>query len=263
MSRNIRLLVEFDGADFFGWQRQPELRTVEGVLTAAIASFVQHPVRLVASSRTDRGVHALRMPVAFNTTMQISAYGLMRGLNSTLPPDVKVHEVEEMPADWRLRYSAVAKTYLYRYQMGSMPMPLWRRRTHHVKRPSLDVERMIRAAPLYEGTHDFAAFRAAKCQAKQTVRRIYSSEVRRTSDPAIIEFEVTGSGFLQYMVRIMAGTLLQVGLEQRSPATIPALLASGDRTQAGPTLNPQGLTLVKVFFQGYPKFYTEHTTEES
>ena len=263
MSRNIRLIIEFDGADFFGWQRQPTVRTVEGVLTKTIASIVQHDVRLSATSRTDRGVHALGLPVGFETTMDISEYGLYRGLNSRLPEDVKVHEVKEMPSDWRVRYASVAKTYVYRYQIGRMPMPLWRRRTHHIKRPTLDVDAMIKAAPLFEGIHDFGAFRAAKCQATQTVRKMHSVLVRRTNDPAIVEFEVTGSGFLQYMVRIMAGTLLDVGLGQRTGESISELLNSGDRTLAGPTLQPQGLTLVKVFFEGYPKFLPEPEVDVS
>jgi len=261
LSRNVRLLIEFDGADFFGWQRQPNIRTVESVLTKTIASFVQHEVRLATTSRTDRGVHALGLPVGFATTMDISEYGLMRGLNSTLPEDVKVHEVKFMPDEWRVRYSAVAKTYLYRYQIGTMPMPLWRRRSHHIKRPDLDIDAMIAAAPLFEGVHDFGAFRAAKCQATLTTRQIHSSLVRYTSDPAIVEFEVTGSGFLQYMVRIMAGTLLQVGIGQRTGASIVELLESGDRTLAGPTLQPQGLTLMKVFFDGYTKFRPDRETD--
>ncbi len=195
--------------------------------------------------------------------MDISEYGLFRGLNSRLPEDLKVHEVKEMPEDWRVRYASVAKTYLYRYQIGRMPMPLWRRRTHHIKRPILDVDAMIDAAPLFEGIHDFGAFRAAKCQATQTIRQMHSVLVRRTNDPAIVEFEVTGSGFLQYMVRIMAGTLLEIGMGQREGKSITSLLETGDRTLAGPTLQPQGLTLIKVHFDGYPRFQTEHDVDVS
>jgi tRNA pseudouridine38-40 synthase len=252
--RNLRLIIEFDGAEFFGWQRQPTVRTVEGVLTKTIESIVQHDVRVAATSRTDRGVHALGLPVGFETSMDISDYGLLRGLNSRLPEDLKVHEIKEMPSDWRVRWASVAKTYIYRFQVGKMPFPLWRRRSYYIKRPMLDVDAMIAAAPRLEGIHDFGAFRAAQCQATQTIRKMHSVRVRRTTDPDIVELEITGSGFLQYMVRIMAGTLLQVGIGQRKAESINELLESGDRTLGGPTLPPHGLTLVKVFFDGYPKF---------
>ena len=263
MSRNLRLTIEFDGTLFCGWQRQPGLRTVEGVLRDAIKSMVQHDVKLATSSRTDSGVHARALPVGFETEKDISTYGFMRGLNTRLPEDVKVLEVEEMPEGWYVRTAAAAKTYVYRFQYGVAALPLWRHRAHYIKRPTLDVEAMDAAARLFEGIHDFQSFRFVACQATVTTRKMHSLRVRSLIDESIAMLEITGSGFLHNMVRIVAGTLLQVGIVQREASTIATLLATNDRRAAGPTLPAKGLTLVKVHFEGYPRYGKSGIIDES
>lgn len=247
-------MLAFDGEAFHGWQYQPSLRTVEGVLRKAVTSMVQHEIKLATSSRTDRGVHSLGLPVSFSTTKDISSYSFLRGLNSLLPDDVRVVAVDDMPDTWRVREAAAAKTYLYRYQFGVAACPLWRRTSHFVKRLTLDVEAMNRAAHHFEGIHDFQGFRFSRCQAKQTTREMYEVRMLPAEHLQIATLSVTGSGFLHNMVRIVAGTILDVGIGRRNSDTIPDLIIQRDRTLSGPTLPAKGLTLEKVHFDGYRNY---------
>ena len=248
MSRTLLCFLEYNGAGFYGWQFQPELRTVQGVFQETVAKMVQHPVQARTTSRTDKGVHAHALPVTFQTSKGISAYGFLRGLNTLLPPDVAVREVREMDAGWDVRGAVRAKTYAYRYQFGPSRRPLLNQHSHYVRRPSLNVEAMIAAAAAFEGTHDFSSFRHTGCQASSTVREIHRAKAYAETTRPIIQFEVKGSAFLQHMVRIMSGTLLEVGIGQRAPTEIGDLILARDRTLAGPTLPACGLTLIQVHF---------------
>ncbi|MGM0574489.1 MAG: tRNA pseudouridine(38-40) synthase TruA [Myxococcota bacterium] len=251
--RTILLFVQYDGTEFSGWQQQRNARTVQAVLREAVEAMLHHPVALHGSSRTDAGVHARALPVSFETERTIPPSGFLRGLNSHLPSDAAVVDVQERPPGWRPRDAAVAKTYRYQYQVGIAPLPLVRRQCWHVRRDTLDLEAMRDAASRLVGEHDFSAFRSAACDARTTRRRMYRVDVERGPGSPIVRLTVTGNAFLRYMVRIMAGTLFEVGAGRRPPAAVDALLAQGHRPRAGVTAPPGGLTLMEVHFEGYPR----------
>jgi tRNA pseudouridine38-40 synthase len=259
LSRVIVLLVEYDGTDFVGWQYQPELRSVQGVLNATIEKMVQHPVTTQATSRTDRGVHARGLPVTFETAASISTYGFLRGLNTLLPPDVAILSVQEEPAGYRVRDAVVGKTYLYRFQYGPGRRPLLNRFSYFVKRPELNVNEMAKAAQHLVGEHDFASFRFSQCSASTTTRYMHDVRIEEVPGQPLIHLKVIGNAFLQHMIRIFAGTLLDTGLGLKSADGIPQILADRDRRSAGPTLASCGLTLEKVHFQPLPGWNTSHT----
>ncbi len=252
-TRTLLLHVQFDGTDFAGWQMQATLRTVQGELSRAVETMTGHPTTLYAASRTDAGVHAMAMPVCFDTDCAVPTSGFSRGLNTMLPDDLAVISVDEVEPGFRTRRAAVAKTYRYQFQIGEARRPILNRQAAWVKRPSIDVEAMAEAAKRYLGDHDFSAFRAAQCDARTTIRRMYSVSVTAHETEPLVCFEVTGNAFMRHMVRIMAGTLLEVGRGRYTADDVSALLESGDRTQSGPTAPAAGLTLIKVHFDSYPK----------
>ena len=253
MTRNVLLWVQYEGTDFSGWQYQLEDRTVQGVLGEAVRKMVRHEVTLYGSSRTDAGVHARALPVNFETLRDtITLHGFMRGLNSHLPNDVAVIGVEERPLGWRARRAAVAKTYHYRYQLGRARQPLLWRSSWNVRAETLDVDAMRAAAARLVGTHDFAAFRAAGCDSKSTLRLMHSVEVD-PEGPDLLLLRITGNAFLRNMVRVIAGSLAEVGRGRRDADSLSAALASRVRAHAGPTAPARGLTLQQVHFDGYPR----------
>ena len=252
-TRNICLTLQYDGTDFCGWQRQDGLRSVQGDVEAAIASMVHHPAKLGACSRTDSGVHAFAMPANFRTTRDIPLVGFLRGLNDALDDDVAVTDVREVPLSWDARDRAVAKRYRYRYLLGESPKPLWGRRSWWIRRQSLDVDAMHAASQHFLGSHDFSAFRASKCVAKTHRRLMHACEVSHAPEGDQVIFSVIGNAFLTHMVRIMAGTLLRVGLGQSEPDEICDILGSRERARAGMTAPARGLTLEGVYFEGYPR----------
>ena len=246
MKRNLRLLIQFDGTGFVGFQRQAKGRTVQAVLEEALYELSGERVRVYTSSRTDSGVHALEMPVGFKTESTIPLRAYVLGLNSLLPCDVKVLEAREMPDDFHVRFSAKGKTYVYKVQTGPVPLPLWRLYSWHV-RYSLDVQAMRDASQFLVGEHDFSSFRAALCDSKSPIREVFGIEVREAAD-GLLEFWVHGSGFLHNMVRIMVGTRVEVGKGKREPSWVRDVLEARDRTVAGPTAPAKGLHLVKVYY---------------
>lgn len=275
--RTVLLLVEFDGTGFAGWQTQLNQRTVQQVLSEALETMTRHRVVARASSRTDAGVHALAMPVTFDTTVDIPPRGFQRGLNARLPPDVAIRRAREAPPGWRPRDAAVAKTYRYRWLAGPSRRPLERRDRWDVRRP-LDVDAMRQGAKQLVGDFDFSSFRSSSCVARTTQRRMYrvdveSAEGRGAELPLGFDsaqgedgaddkddgvwqlgsIVVTGNAFLQHMVRILAGTLVEVGRGRRPPGWVGEVLAARDRSLAGPTAPPHGLTLERVHFTGYPR----------
>lgn len=251
--RTLLLLVQYDGTDFAGWQMQAVHRTVQGVLTHAVQTMAGHPVTLYGASRTDAGVHAQAMPVCFDTDCTIPAYGFSRGLNTLLPDDVAVISVTEAKPGFRTRAAAVAKTYRYLFQVGEARRPIHNRQATWVKRESIDVAAMADAVRHYLGDHDFAAFRASHCDSLTTTRRMHRTDVSEVPGTPLVAFELTGNAFMRHMVRIMAGTLLEVGRGRFSSADLTRALASGDRRDAGPTAPAHGLTLIEVHFEGYPR----------
>ncbi len=244
--RNIRLMIQFDGTDFSGWQMQAKERTVQGVLHVALQKLTGQKIVLYSSSRTDAGVHALEMPVNFHldTNLPLKAFHL--GLNDHLPDDVQVLEATDADPGFNSRFSALGKTYLYRVHTGETTLPLQRRQAWHV-RGSLDVDAMKEAAAILVGRHNFSAFRSAHCDADNPIRTVDAITVEAGSD-GIINITVSARGFLRNMVRIIAGSLVWVGRGRKDVEWIRGLLESGDRTQGGVTAPPQGLFLVKVHY---------------
>jgi len=250
--RTLLLHVQYDGTDFCGWQYQPRQRTVQGELMARIGAMVHHPVDLQASSRTDAGVHAQAMPVVFDTPRTIPPRGFLRGLNVNLPPDLSVLDVSEQPFGFRPRDASVAKTYLYRYQLGSR-RALHDRYTWWLRRPSLNIEAMRAGAMHFVGEHDFEAFRSIHCDSRSTERFIHDINLSDPDEDEVVTLTITGNAFLRNMVRIMAGSLFNVGLGRLPPDWIPAAIASGRRQDGSQTAPASGLMLAKVHFSGYPR----------
>jgi tRNA pseudouridine38-40 synthase len=242
-ARNLRLLIEYDGTDFAGWQRQDGQRTVQGCLEDAVRAMTGVPTFVRGAGRTDAGVHALGQVANFHTDATIPAGGFLRGLNSHLPPDIAVRDLAEAAPDFDARRSARGK--LYRYQIWNHPVrsPRAARTSWHCRAP-LDVPGMRAAAELLVGEHDFAAFRASDCERRTTVRRLSRFDLL-PSDP-LLTVEVEGTAFLKHMVRILVGTLVGVGRGQLTAADVARILGGKDRTRAGVTAPACGLTLVRV-----------------
>ena len=240
--RQIKLLVEYDGTDYVGWQVQPNGVSVQQVLEEVLARIAAHPVRLRSSGRTDAGVHALGMVACFSTGVKHPLSAFREGANSLLPPDIAVRDAVEVPADFDPRQDAVGKHYRYTIHHADCRSPLARRTCWHL-RGSLDLASMQAAAAAFAGEHDFAAFRTTGCAAQTTVRRIDKVTVSRRGE--LIVIDVHGSGFLRNMVRIMAGTLVEIGAGRLPVAHVARCLAD-PAVRAGATAPAQGLCLMRV-----------------
>jgi tRNA pseudouridine38-40 synthase len=246
--RHIRLVVEYDGTGLHGWQRQLNGMTVQQHLEEALAKLLAHEVAVTGASRTDAGVHARGQVAAFRTERPIPLHGIRRGTNSLLPPAIAIRDAAEVGEDFHPRFSATAKHYRYTILARPDRSPRWRDRAWHVGEP-LAIVAMMHAARALVGEHDFSAFRAAGCSAKTTVRRIDSIAVTRP-DPERLEVDIRGNAFLRQMVRIIVGTLVEVGSGRRPIGQVAEILAGRDRTKAGITAPPQGLELVEVRYDG-------------
>lgn len=243
--RAIKLIIEYDGTAYCGWQTQPNGISIQQVIEQALCTMLGAPVRLNSSGRTDAGVHALGMVAAFKTVKDIPLRAFSDGLNCLLPADIAIKAAFEVSPDFNPRADAIAKHYRYTIYNALRRSPLMRLNSWHL-RDQLDLERMRVAAAHFVGEHDFAAFRASNCAAKTTVRRLFQLSVARERDAVIID--VHGTGFLKNMVRVITGTLVAVGQGKLDPGVIPALLAGGDRAAAGMTAPSQGLCLMEVFY---------------
>jgi tRNA pseudouridine38-40 synthase len=238
-----RLIVEYDGTGYHGWQLQPNGRTVQGVLEDALATLCGEPVRVHASGRTDAGVHALGQVVAFDTASVREPWAIRSALNALTPRDVTVREVRAVAGDFDPRRHARSRVYEYRIWNQPWPSAFWHRMTWHVAR-SLDARAMRHAAAVLAGSHDFSAFRAADCEAESPVRRVLHSGVTEAENMLI--YRVQATAFLKHMVRAIVGTLVQVGGGDLPAEAMAQILASRDRARAGPTAPARGLTLVAV-----------------
>lgn len=243
--KTIALCLEYDGGDYVGWQRQLNGPSVQGTVEAVLEQLLGQPVRLTSSGRTDAGVHARGMVASFVSPRDLPLSAYREGVNRLLPPDIAVREAWEAAADFHPRYDACGKWY--RYQLYSAPVrsPLRRRSSWHL-RETLDAAKMALAATDFVGLHDFAAFRSSGCDAATTTREIFAAEVFQEDD--LVIFDVRGSGFLRNMVRVMTGTLVEIGRGRRPIVDIRRLLAGGCRNQAGLTAPPQGLCLMEVWY---------------
>ena len=236
--RRVKLIVAYDGTDYCGWQIQPNGITVEEVLNRALSRLTGEEIRVIGASRTDAGVHARGNIAVLDTASTIPAERFAYAVNPLLPEDIVVVKSEEVPQDWHPRYQNSVKTYEYRILNREMPDPLKRKYTWHVSFP-LDIDKMREAAEHLKGQHDFRSFCSVHTAVKSTVRTIYTLDIVKSGDEIIIR--ISGNGFLYNMVRIIAGTLAEVGVRD--------LLTAKEREQAGATAPPQGLTLIRIEYR--------------
>lgn len=244
------LTVAYDGTDFVGWQRQQNGPSVQAALEAALAHLFEHPVSCRGAGRTDAGVHASGQVISFRSERILPIRALIYGTNNYLPPSIAVRAARIAPDDFDARFSASGKLYRYRIFNAEVRSPLYAR-THWYIYASpgkyLDLSAMRDAAATLVGRHDFRAFRAADCARRTTVRLIRRLEVYRPhSDESMLYIDVEATAFLKQMVRILTGTLVEVGRGRKTVADVAALLESGDRSQAGPTAPGHGLELCRV-----------------
>lgn len=240
------MVVAYDGTNYCGWQVQPNGITIEEVLNRSLSNLLGEKIEVMGASRTDSGVHSLGNVAVFDTNTRMPADKIAFALNQRLPEDIVVQGSCEVPSDWHPRYQESTKTYEYRILNRTFRMPT-RRLDTYFYHYLLDVEQMSEAASYLVGTHDFASFCAANAQVKSTVRTIYSCTAQKEND--IITIRVTGNGFLYNMVRIIAGTLIEVGAGKRRPVEIKDILAAENRDAAGPTAPAQGLTMMGIEYE--------------
>jgi tRNA pseudouridine38-40 synthase len=244
--RNIRLLLEYDGAAYHGWQRQKNALSIQEVVETALAKLTGEAVKLHGSGRTDAGVHALGQVANFHTPGHIPLKAFYAGLNSLLPKDIAVLNAAEAPEDFHARKSARAKTYEYRILNRRQPSPL-NRRYAWVVREVLDMAAMAEAAAMLLGEHDFSAFKASGGAPGHAVRVVLAAAWHQ-EEAGRLRFSITANGFLRGMVRSLVGTMVEIGRGKRPSEDLAGLLQSGDRAAAGPTAPAQGLFLVEVIY---------------
>lgn len=245
--KRVRLIVAYDGTNYHGWQLQNNGITIESELNRCLSELLREPIAVIGASRTDAGVHALGNVAVFDTVNRMPAEKISYALNARLPEDIRVQRSEEVAPDWHPRHVESRKTYEYRIYRGEFPMPvkrLYSLFTYH----KLDVARMQEAAGYLEGAHDFKSFCQVGAQVESTVRTIYRVEVREEASDIVIR--VCGNGFLYNMVRIIVGTLLEVGQGKRAPEDMRSILEARNRQAAGPTAPAHGLLLYKYEFLG-------------
>jgi tRNA pseudouridine38-40 synthase len=247
--RRIKLTISYDGTEFHGWQVQPGRPTIQATLEAIFAGIDKRPVHVAGSGRTDAGVHALAQIAAVSIENAIPLYNLRKAVNRLLPGAIRITNVEEVDAEFHPRFDAVSKTYEYRIVRSDVCSPFERRYVHHHPYP-IDVSKMLAAAPLLQGKHDFGAFAASDRSDQRReckVRTVFESNLQVLEDRLI--YRVTGSGFLKHMVRNIVGTLIEAGRGNVSPAQMAEFLKGGP-PKAGPTAPACGLTLIEVHYAG-------------
>ncbi len=241
--RNIKLTIEYDGKDFNGWQKQPKKLNIQGEIERAIEEITGEKTELIGSGRTDAGVHSLGQIANFKTNSNIPIEKIPIALNTKLKRSIRIIEAEEVDERFHSRYNCKKKTYRYIINNSKNGTAIYRNLEYNFPE-ELDAQKMNEAAKKFIGEHDFKGFKASGTSSKSLIRTIYEATVVRKEDRIIIE--LTGNGFLYNMVRIIAGTLIDVGIGKINPEEIENIINSGDRKRAGKTLPPNGLYLVKV-----------------
>lgn len=243
--KRVMLVVAYDGTNYCGWQIQANGITVQEELNRCLSKLLKEPIQTVGASRTDAGVHALGNVAVFDTTARMPAEKISYALNTYLPEDIRIQYSAEVAADFHPRYCESEKTYEYRILNRRFPLPTQRLYTYFYHY-NLDVEKMREGASFLVGRHDFASFCGANAQVKSTVREVTGIDIEKKDD--VITIQVRGRGFLYNMVRIIAGTLIEIGNEQYPPEKMGEILRACDRQQAGPTAPACGLTLKEIKF---------------
>lgn len=244
--KRVKLVVAYDGTNYHGWQVQDNGITIEEVLNRTISELVQEDIKVIGASRTDAGVHACGNVAVFDTESRIPGDKFSFALNQRLPEDIRIQESCEVDADFHPRYADTVKTYEYNILNRRFELPSKRLYAAFCYYP-MDIERMNQAAAYLVGEHDFKSFCSAGAQVQTMVRTIYAVNVTKEDD--MVHIRITGNGFLYNMVRIIAGTLMQVGTGLMEPEQVKGILEARDRSKAGPTAVAKGLTLVEIRYE--------------
>lgn len=245
--KRVRLTVAYDGTNYCGWQIQANGNTVQAELNRHLSQLLQEEIMTIGASRTDAGVHALGNVAVFDTNARMPGEKISYALNQRLPEDIRIQCSEEVAADFHPRYCESEKTYEYRILNRRFPLPTERFYSYFYHY-NLDLEKMRDGAAYLIGEHDFASFCGAGAQVKTTVRTVTGIDIAKESD--IVTIRVTGKGFLYNMVRIITGTLIEIGGGMYLPVRMKDILEAGDRSAAGPTAPACGLTLIGIRFIG-------------
>ena len=241
--RNLKLTIAYDGTGYHGWQIQPHLPTIQGELQEALQKLFNHSVRVTGSGRTDAGVHAQGQVANVRTIRNMDRDSILRGTNALLPPEIRILAVEEVPGDFHAQRSARSKTYEYRIWRRPIVGPFQCRYVQPFRYP-LDPDAVDRATTYFIGEHDFTSFCATATDMEDRIRTVHEASWSRTDTEWI--FRIRGNGFLQYMVRTITGTLLEIGRGRMAPETVAAIFEAKDRRKAGPSLPARGLHLMSV-----------------
>ena len=241
--RNIKLVIEYDGKGFNGWQKQPDKLNIQGEIERAIGEITGEEIDLQASGRTDAGVNSIGQTANFKTNSNIPIDKFPIAINSKLKKSIVITSAEEMPERFHARYNVKSKTYRYTINNSQYGSAIYRDMEYHFPN-KLNVEAMQEACKYFIGEHDFKAFKASGTSSKSSVRIIYDAKVIKNEDRIYIE--LTGNGFLYNMVRIISGTLVDVGLEKIKPEDVKEIIESKERIRAGKTLPARGLCLMQV-----------------
>ena len=249
---NYKLLIQYDGTDFQGWQVQENDRTIQGELERVIGMLEDAKVNVIGSGRTDAGVHAEGQVANVMVNRSFTPDKLVAAINGNLWRDIRVLKAERVADEFHARFSAKKKTYLYRIVNAPVMSPFWRRFAHHEHRP-LDILRMTEATRLLLGEHDWTAFASAHSDGDSRIRTILDCSIESHWDSRasanILEFQISANGFLRYMVRSIIGTLIEVGRGEKDSDTIQTAIVTGDRSLAGKTAPAHGLTLLRVDYE--------------
>jgi len=241
--RNIKLTIEYDGRDFNGWQKQPDKLNIQGEIERAISMVTGEQIEIFGSGRTDAGVHALGQVANFKTNSNIPINKFAYAINSKLKKSIRIKKAEEVSEKFHSRYNCKEKTYRYIINNSEQGSAIYRDLEYHISN-KLNIEQMKEAAKYFEGEHDFKGFKASGTSNKSSIRTIYKANVKKEQEK--ITIELTGNGFLYNMVRIISGTLVDVGWGKIKPEQISEIIESKNRENAGKTLPPYGLYLVNV-----------------
>ena len=244
--RNIKLTIEYDGKEYHGWQKQPGKLNIQGEIERAIKNVTGEDVELIASGRTDAGVHALGQVANFKTNSNIELEKIPIAINSQVKKSIRIQNAEEVDQNFHSRFNCKRKTYRYVIDNSKYGSAIYRNISYHLP-VALNVEDMKKAIKYFEGEHDFKAFKSSGTSSKSSVRKIYKADV--ITEGTSIAIDLTGNGFLYNMVRIIAGTLVDVGMGKIKPEEIPDIIESKDRNRAGKTLPPHGLMLLHVEYE--------------
>lgn len=242
--RNIKLLIEYDGTNYLGWQVQPKGPTIQGMIEKKLCLLTGETIHLIGSGRTDSGVHAFGQVAHFRTQSQMDVHSFQRALNSLLPPDIVIRKAEEVAEDFHARKSSKSKVYEYQILNRDLRSAFDKGRVWHIPQ-KLDLEEMKKAARCLAGEHDFSSFRSVGSPTRTPVRKVMRVGWKK-SQKGLIRFEIEASGFLKQMVRAIVGTLVEVGRGKITVEAFQRILESKDRRIAGPTAPAQGLFLKKV-----------------